>query len=127
MLKPEDCGNLTIGKLMKVYDSLPSVPPMRILMPIQSRMNEALNTAIETARMSVYYSEYLPWPDVRPLPRRRDYRTRAGFKKARNYRRWWNRDQERRVKRMAYLIGDKFKARMDQEVTEFFVGGYVER
>lgn len=65
----------------------------------------------------VYVNDYLIDPMVKPLPLRGQYKTRAGFKKARNYRRWKNRIAKRNPQ--FYAMRDKLASRIMNTFQEF--------
>ena len=96
--------SLTIESLWDLYRKLPpAAPRMSLLVPLQARVNEQISMQMEVIR-----SAWLPAPIVK-CPRRVDYKTRAGYRMARDY---W-RSQMRKVKRgevyVAYLIGQQTK------------------
>lgn len=115
---------LSLKSLRDLMDSLPPPQPsttilvapasmrfLRELLPLQRGINSILNTQIE-----VIESSWLP-KRTYSLPKRSQYETRAGFKRARNYRRWWNREQERQEFRMMWVVQDGFRRRADQYFT----------
>lgn len=81
---------LDVAAIQKIMDRLDAIPlsPVPYIIT-SSRGAEKLRGCVGT--IPVFTTEYVPKPFIAPLPRRRQYATRAGFKKARNYRRWYNR------------------------------------
>src|ERR1700722_16470056 len=100
--------SLTLDSMKMIYDRLPypKLTRMSLLLPIQEKLNASINQQIEMLQVPVYRTEFLPRAITKSLPLRSQYKTRGGFKMARNYRRWWNRDQERRINVAWIIKGD---------------------
>jgi hypothetical protein len=114
-----DPPSINLDSLSALYDFLPPMPrlPMAILMPLQKRFNDQINMQIEAIQgaIPVYYSEYLPviQPAKYLTLRRAQYKTRAGFKKARNYWRWFHREVGRKERNTCFVFYEHMERKMN--------------
>ena len=118
-------STLTLDKVIEACKLIPPVPSMSLLIPAQARMNASISAQLETMSrqfpfVPIYESPYLPRVHRVP-PARRNYKTRRGYRMARNF---W-RGQNRRVEMMAFLISQDLSLRagraMDELVRSFLL------
>lgn len=138
-----DPASITIEKLSALADQIqremPLRSPMAILTSTRSRIfDNLINMQIETierapmhrpfSTIPVYRTEWLPIiPHAKYLTlRRAQYKSRAAFKKARNYWRWFHRAAIRGERDVCYVFMEQMNRKVEEMmgIPKSMVEGY---